>query len=168
MTQNNLLILLLSCVLGLSFSSCKQDLCEDIVCGEGNCDEGICICNDGYQLGTDNTCSVAWSTKFGGSNLSGTDLSSGDSGDKTVNYSMIIEPISPTRVVTRNLGGFNNQNFLELDIVSSNSLSFNTTDSKGRTFVGSGTLSEGILNLNYTVTHADATIDTCQSTITGF
>lgn len=166
--QKNLLVLLFSCVLGLSFSSCKQDLCKDIVCGEGTCNEGVCSCNDGYELGSDNTCSVAWSTKFAGDNLSATDLSSGDSGDKTVNYLMGIESVSPTKVIARNLGGFNNQNYLELDVVSSDGLYFFTTDSKGRTFVGSGVLSGGTLNLNYTVTYADFTVDTCQSTITGF
>ena len=56
----------LTLVLGLSLSSCTQDLCKDVTCGNGNCDaaDGKCICTAGYELGTDAKCSVKANAKF--------------------------------------------------------------------------------------------------------
>jgi len=46
-------------------TSCNTDPCKDIVCGDfGACDEGICICNAGYEQDADGLCNVEMREKF--------------------------------------------------------------------------------------------------------
>lgn len=72
----------------LAFSSCN-DLCRNVDCGaNGTCDEadGKCLCNTGYELGTDEKCSVESRAKFIGT-WRGTDCGSSASHDIVVSTS---------------------------------------------------------------------------------
>lgn len=42
------LILLLSLLIISLFSSCSSDPCEEVICVNGACDDGICACEEGY------------------------------------------------------------------------------------------------------------------------
>ena len=44
----------------LLFVSCT-DPCKDAKCNSGTCDEGICVCDTGYE---GNHCDIEWRTKF--------------------------------------------------------------------------------------------------------
>ena len=64
-------LLLLSVLLGafvMFASACGDDdtdACADVDCGvNGACFSGDCVCDDGYELGTDNQCSVVSRDKF--------------------------------------------------------------------------------------------------------
>ncbi|MFZ4634007.1 MAG: hypothetical protein ACOYNO_07365 [Saprospiraceae bacterium] len=79
-------ILFLSVLMGAlvmfapSCSDSESDACKDVDCGtNGDCFSGNCVCDDGYELGTDKKCSVLSREKFLGSynateacNVSGT------------------------------------------------------------------------------------------------
>lgn len=47
----------------ISFSSCTEDLCKDVVCGPGTCFDGTCVCDQGFE-GTN--CETAWNVKYVG------------------------------------------------------------------------------------------------------
>jgi hypothetical protein len=64
-------LLLLSVLLGafvMFAPACGDDdtdACKDVDCGvNGACFSGDCVCDDGYELGTDNKCSVVSRDKF--------------------------------------------------------------------------------------------------------
>ncbi len=51
-----------------TFSSCEKDPCKDVVCGDqGQCVEGTCVCNAGYEKDAANLCNVEQRAKFLGS-----------------------------------------------------------------------------------------------------
>lgn len=52
-------------VLAIGVSSCS-DPCKDKACGNGDCDEGTCVCNDNYLTDSDGNCTVMRNTLFVG------------------------------------------------------------------------------------------------------
>lgn len=65
-------ILFLALILGtvaVTFTSCgDDDPCKDVVCGtNGDCFEGSCVCNVGYEQDADGKCTVEQRAKFIGS-----------------------------------------------------------------------------------------------------
>lgn len=58
--------LALTLLAAATFTSCEQDPCKDVVCGDqGQCVEGTCVCNAGYEKGaTTNLCDTEQRAKF--------------------------------------------------------------------------------------------------------
>lgn len=92
-------------ILGLAVSSCTTDECKNVDCGtNGTCDaaDGKCLCNAGYELGTDSKCSKLTSAKFIGT------WKSSETCTPTVDnteYSIVITASSDlTKVIITNFG----------------------------------------------------------------
>jgi hypothetical protein len=153
---------------GMLAVSCNQDVCKDVVCGDnGTCDEGLCICDAGYEQDADGLCNVKWSTKFVGTNVAVADTCYGDNGAFSANYNMTItNDTTATMLSTTNLGGFGATNVVDMVATSSTTVSINDTDVAQRLFTGTGTISGSTLSLNYVVTYSDNTKDTCDAVIT--
>ena len=151
-------------------SSCDTDPCKDVVCGEqGNCSEGICICNDGYEKDASNLCNTTWASKFVGSSLNSVDTCTSDT-VFYVNYFCNITEVNEKTLEIENLGGFNNPSLgfthtINIDVLNSYDVSINATDANNNTFEGTGFKSGNVLYFNYVVTYTDGVKDTCASTI---
>lgn len=142
--------------------------CKDVDCGtSGTCTEGICVCDTGYEQDSLGACNVEWSAKFIGANLVTADTCYGDNGNFSVNYNTTITRTSEVALSSTNLGGFGATNVVNMDVTSSTNVAINSyTDVGGRIFNGTGSIANNVIDLNYTVTYSDNTVDTCNASIT--
>ena len=165
--KNLVKLLSFAAIVAFFVSSCNTDPCKDVVCGDqGVCDEGICLCNTGYEKDSAVLCNTEWSAKFIGTNLATQDTCYGDNGNFSVAYNMTISRTSEKKLSTTNLGGFGATNTVDIDVTSSTDLTINHTDVGSRVFAGTGSISGNTITLNYTVTYTDTTVDTCVAIIT--
>ena len=147
-------------VLSLSLTSCA-DPCKDVDCNNGECVEGNCICDDGYE-GTN--CDVEWATKFLALNANATDICVSGS----YNYTVDIDRINEATIQITNLGDFNIVSQVYAIISNGTDITMtNFTDNAGRTWNATGSINNAgtTLTINYVVTFDDGTTDTCTTTI---
>ncbi len=79
--------------LTLVMTSCSKDECEDVSCGaNGTCDNGVCICEAGYEGGSCETLAFA---KFLGS---WTTSEQKNGGTASFSYTTVIAPISTENI----------------------------------------------------------------------
>ena len=147
-------------VFAIMWTSCDVDPCKDVVCGdEGVCNEGICVCNLGYEKDSAGLCNVMWSSKFVGTyNIQ--DSCYGISGNQTYLYQSVATQVDAQTIAVSNFAGFNNS--VNVEVTSSFDLSLNNVvDAGNRTFNGTGYINGDDITLNYVVTYSDNTTDTC-------
>jgi hypothetical protein len=150
-------ILFFALVLGtisVTFTSCgDDDPCKDVVCGDnGSCFDGSCICNVGYELGTDNKCSVEQRAKFTGSFTGAETCTVG-----TDNYTITIAT-SANGIDKVVLSNVYNQGITLTGTVNKNALTIAaqtiTVGGQTYTFQGSGTYTAGTpptIKIEYTI-----------------
>jgi hypothetical protein len=134
----------------VTFTSCNPDECKDVVCNNGGtCNEadGSCTCASGYE-GT--ACETAWATKFTGTYSVTENCSlSGSVGP----YSATIAASSTNNVtiLLSNFGNFTTPVTINATVASTNTLTIPQQTVGGKMFQGSGTYTNGILNITYSV-----------------
>ncbi len=145
------------------FSSCSDDPCKDVDCGQfGTCFEGDCNCVTGYE---GDVCDIQWSAKFAG-NYIGSDACT--SGNYTNISSTIANPTATSITIT-NFAGYAATMTASLDTrvrIEINNPSFVSPDG---TFAitGTGEISGNTLTITYTsVDASDGFTDTCTLTYT--
>lgn len=135
-------------------SSCaKDDPCKDVKCGDhGQCAEGVCICDVGYEKDSNGECNTESRAKFLGSYLGAETCTVG-----TDNYTIGVTA-SGNGVEKVVLTNVYNQNVTLTASVSGNSLTIasQTLSVNGSmyTFSGSGTYSAGTpatLTITYSI-----------------
>jgi hypothetical protein len=133
--------------------------CRNVDCGvNGECEEGVCICDAGYE---GDACETRINAKFEGT-YSTTDACAGAGYSQTVSASTA----TPTEIVFSNLGNFTNPAVVRATV--SNSTSFaasNFVDATGRSFSVTGSISGTTISLNYTVTYSDGEVETCNNVV---
>ena len=150
-------------VFAILWTSCDTDPCKDVVCGdEGVCNEGICVCNLGYEKDSAGLCNTMWSTKFVGTyNIS----DSCSNPPQTYLYQSTATQVDAQTINVSNFGGF--QNAINVEVTSSFDLSINNvTDAGNRVINGTGFINGTDITLNYVVTFTDGTMDTCTAMYT--
>lgn len=147
----------LTAVLSGAFVACDSDPCKDVVCGaQGACNEGVCVCNTGYEKDTAGLCNTAWSKKFAG-NYNGLDIVGTDS---TLFVSQITEVSgSLNKIRATNLGAYLPNGFtVDLDVISSSDVRAQSfTDATNRVWTINGSMAGNVITLNYTVVFSDGT-----------
>lgn len=145
----------------MAASACTTDPCKDVTCSNGGtCADGTCICAAGYE-GTD--CSTEWSTKFTGTWNASEVVTGANPG--TYTYTATVTAGSPTTIAIGNIGGFLSS--VAGTITSSTTGSISTTDASGRAFSGQITsASATAVNVTYSVTYSDGTVDNCNASFT--
>jgi hypothetical protein len=162
--------LLFPAIVGLSmaFASCTSDPCKDLdgKCGTGTCFEGACVCDEGYEADAAGICNAQWADKFVGT-YTGTDVC--PSGTFDLSPAAIITATAADKISITNFGGFNS--IVKATVVraaasdaSATKLDINDTDSAGRKFVGTATISNTTITGAYTVTFPDNTSESCTFT----
>lgn len=161
--------LLLGAFLLFTPSCTETDACKDLEgkCGNGQCFDGACVCDEGYE-GTN--CESEWSAKFVGSYL-GTDKVTASTSDPTtvgVTYNLS-KPAVATRkgadkISISNFGGFDS--FVDVTIskasasdATAEKVTISFTDPTGRKFTGEGSYSSGKIRGTYRVVYGDNTYD---------
>lgn len=136
------------------------DPCKDVNCGaNGNCFEGDCVCNDGFE---GSVCEIEWATKFLGSYL-GSDVCAGATFNLT--KPAVVTRVSEKSIRISNFGGFDS--LLDANIEDGTNLVFtNYTDPAGRKFTGTAQITGSTITGTYTVTFSDNTSETCTFTYT--
>ncbi|MGH1338213.1 MAG: hypothetical protein ACRBFS_18970 [Aureispira sp.] len=149
--------------------NCVADPCANVSCGPyGTCNNGVCDCDPGYEQDANGECTVAWATKFVGTNLPSTEAcTAGSSNPGTFSYNTTIGMIDAITLSTQNLAGYGVNNNVDINIISPTDVSLNYTDVAGRRFTGSGSLSGNVLTIDYILYFptAGTSNDTCQITI---
>ncbi len=146
-------VALLSCVLILP--GCENDPCQDVSCGDNaSCDEGICICFDGYE---GDLCDQQWRDKYLGSyNVDEscidaefpTDPPTTDSYSNTIDVSSVED--APDIFIITNFGNSG----LSVTCRALGSGNFEVvegTELFGEPVTGSGTYLDGFLTMDYDV-----------------
>lgn len=99
--SNNLIIFSLLCLAALA--GCKENPCKEVDCGPyGTCENGVCVCEEGYTLDSDSTCNQRLSSLIEGvyrANVTG--CTTGDY-DLTIQGSNVFDEV----LVLVNLGGY--------------------------------------------------------------
>lgn len=136
------------------YSSCKKDLCKDVICQNGGvCEDGTCSCATGYE-GSD--CSVESRTKFLNANNADASYRATENGSVSGGsaYDLTIKQSSSdiTKVLIHNLWDNFTNNVIAT--VSGDKITFSRQepDSDGYFVVGSGTISGTTVSVDYTVT----------------
>jgi hypothetical protein len=146
------------------FAGCT-DPCKDVVCNNGECVEGDCVCNAGYE-GVD--CSTAFNDKFDGSyNLSETCDSTGADA-----YTVTISP-SSSEPAQANITGLYREQFSVPIAIGTDGVTFTiaTVDIGPGTIVSTGTCTSNAegssINLTYRFTNDAGTAeDNCTAVLT--
>lgn len=142
-----------------------SDPCKDVVCVNGDCFEGACICNQGYEEDAEGKCTVMWQTKFVGTY----NTAESCDGTATGNYSNTVSAGADNfKLVISNFGdsGLN----MVADITASNEINIPVTNLSvgGTTYQvsGSGTISGTVMTITYTAKENGVTQFTCTMTMT--
>ncbi|MBP7184743.1 MAG: hypothetical protein KBA06_04485 [Saprospiraceae bacterium] len=157
--------------LSLTFESCQTDPCKNVTCGDhGQCFEGTCTCDVGYEKDSQGKCTVLSQTKF-----LGTYAVSELCGGQTFNYTTTVTASTTdvTKILIKNLGNYDcstGEYFVIADI-SGSSVTVPSQVVCSTTFSGSGTYdaSSNKLVISYSATYNPGTgtvTDNCTSTMT--
>lgn len=146
-----------------TFTACDKDDCKDVVCGDyGQCIDGSCLCNEGYEQGSDGLCSVEVRQKFLGSFTGTESCSSSPTGTYTITV------IRGTGIRDIQISNFWNLfDNAVLATISGNEVTIGRQDPDGDGYVveGSGSISGTTLTLTYTVTSSTGSMDYCNSSV---
>ncbi len=140
-----------------TFSSCEQDPCKDVVCGDqGQCVEGTCVCNAGYEQDAAGLCNTEQRAKFF-SSYAGSDMFNGNT--YTYTPSIATSSVSITNVLVSNFRPdfFNNSVLTATVSGSTITVAAQEPDGDGYSIEGSGTLSGNTITWDYSITGADNT-----------
>jgi hypothetical protein len=149
----------LTALLAGAFSSCDNDPCKDVVCGtQGVCQEGLCICNTGYEKDSANLCNTAIRAKYLGANQGPASYAVSEScaGGSAGTFSMTATAAtSITEIVMSNFGNNPSNSSAVLEVTGSNTVSIKAGQQiDGANISGTGTMSGNTLTINYTATDA--------------
>ena len=143
--------------MSIAFSSCKPDACKDMTCLNGGvCESGDCLCAVGYE---GLNCATEQRQAFIG-NYSVTDNC--NLGSFNYQISIIADSETAVEITLNNLGDFD---FDIIGVVSGSSVTFTGQSGTNSTINGTGTLADGTLVINYTLTTNGGQTLTC--TLTG-
>lgn len=169
--------LALTLLAAATFTSCEQDPCKDVVCGDqGQCVEGTCVCNAGYEKDANNLCNTEQRTKFLKQNANGTvsaqtyvvsDVCS-NSGTSDYNTTISAGTASITEVrVTNFYGLFTNAVVATVD-GNTITIARQQPDNDSIYVVGSGTISGTTITFSYSISDetdsANIVTDSCTAT----
>ncbi len=148
------------------------DPCTGVDCGaNGTCDKGVCSCTAGYEKDAAGKCTITWGSKFDGAYIC-KDVCT-DSKGKASTYDF--EATIKSTVNTLEIGNFAGFNLTSkpINVSAANTLTIDFKDASNRVFKGTGTLvkaasatAKDVINMTYTVTFIDGTVDSCVSTYT--
>jgi hypothetical protein len=149
---------------GMFLTGCADE-CKDVICTNGECVAGDCVCDAGYE-GLD--CSVALNAKFSGTyGLTETCQPSGQA-----TYSITVAPKSGSQTLVNFTGLWEEAQAIVSAEVAENGTSFTIASqplgTRPETISGSGTITAdgGTITLNYTIALAGATVDVCSGSLT--
>ncbi|MCF8464252.1 MAG: hypothetical protein K9G41_05400 [Flavobacteriales bacterium] len=143
-------------LISIALSSCVPDECKDVTCLNGGvCDAGMCLCTTGYA-GVN--CDTEQRQAFVGNYTVTENCNLGD-----FNYEISINANSEivTEIVLHNLGDFD---FDIIGIVNGTSVMFTEQSGTGSTINGTGTLTNGVLTIDYTLVTTGGQTLTCSLT----
>ncbi|MCB0533047.1 MAG: calcium-binding EGF-like domain-containing protein [Lewinellaceae bacterium] len=155
------LLTILGSIIFFALACADKDACKDVDCGaNGTCIDGVCDCIDGYEGAA---CAEEWAQKFLGE-YEGFDVC--PSGTIPLNKPVKITRISATEVQLFNLGSFQSTLIATVKLATAAStkaedLSFDDTDTQGRKFVGSATISGSKITGSYIVTYTNGISENC-------
>jgi hypothetical protein len=151
-----------------TFSSCEQDPCKDVVCGDqGQCVEGTCVCNAGYEQDAAGLCNVEQRAKFLGQFNVADDCS--NSGQAS--YNATVTSGGAGDITTVNITNFYNLFPSAIPAtVSGNTITIARQSPLSGIFVeGTGTISGTTITFTYTITDESdpnaISTDTCTDVI---
>lgn len=169
MKQTQLILLFLVSMIS---SCCKFSICENVDCGKfGNCDEadGKCICEAGFEWGTDNKCNVATRSKFLGNWRAFENCSPMIEGD----YMLTISPslTDSNTIVLTNFGGISCETIpldVFVEVQDSTLIHFREECSTVKISACSGKISRNRKNLtlSYTIKDGWGYINFCTANLT--
>ena len=139
--------------------SCNTDPCKDVVCGvDGQCVEGDCVCDPGYEGAT---CATVQRDKFIATYNVNESCTSGN-----FTYSITVTS-SSTNISSIIITNFGDYTVNVTGTVNENGTSITIPNQTvgGGNFSGSGQINGDILTITYTVTAGTST-DTCTMTCT--
>ncbi len=151
-------------LVSMVFASCADE-CKDVVCVQGECAEGDCVCNTGYE-GLD--CSVPFNAKFSGTYTLIESCTT--TGNDT--YDVVVTPDStnPSRAKLTNLYREPDQLIL---LIGNDGVSFtiDSTSVSGGKLVSAGACTSNeagtTINLSYKfVSSSSSPTETCNATLT--
>lgn len=148
----------------LFFTSCTTDPCDGVACDNGVCDavSGKCICSRGYQIDNSGVCTVMWTTKFA-ANYNVSDTCTGSNAGLTV-YNSTITAIDAQNLSISNFGNTGRSIAIEQNTSATFEIDLTSNDT---IFLGSGSLVDTILVINYTINDTtNQRIDACTATFT--
>jgi len=148
--------LALATLITLALTSCKPDACKDVTClNDGVCESGDCTCTAGYE---GPNCGTEQRLAFVGeySVVENCNL-----GDFNYQINIIASSDSVTEIILHNLGDFD---FDITGVVSGTNVAFIDQTGTGSTINGTGSLTNGILLINYTLVTSGGQTLTCTMT----
>lgn len=154
--MKNITVLLV--LASLLISSCKpKDPCEDVDCVNGVCESGNCLCETGYE---GIFCETEQRLAFVGDY----DVSeSCDLGDFSYMVSVNADSEVGTELTIHNIGDFD---FDVTATVDGTSISIDDQTVNGATVNGTGTLANGVITVDYTLTTTGGQTLACTMTCT--
>ena len=145
-----------------TFFSCEDDPCENKDCGDfGTCLEGDCICDLGYEVDADGACTVLVRDKFVGTYSCQETCQSG-----TDSYNVTISA-SPVGIDKIRIGNFYNVATTVLATVDGTNLTIeDQTTPDNFQVVGSGSITDNIINLQFTISDNLGNSENCTVVMT--
>lgn len=147
---------LVALMLLINFSAC-QDPCKDNLCGgNGTCQEGVCLCNNGYELDKEGACTVISRNQFLGS------FNATETCSKTTekHYIDIVEHSNVDKLIIKNL--YNHPNNEVIAQIKEDTFSFSeqlTADNFVLT--GKGWLIDSTVYIQYKISNLQSLKDSC-------
>ncbi len=138
----------------LLVASCNTDPCKDVVCGDhGACNEGSCLCENGYEQGSNGLCDTEVRAKFAGTWVSSDSCNTG-----TASYSVTIVPVTAdTTLMSVSITNFWNSftNKIIATVTGSKTINIARQEPDNDKFfvksIGDATLSGSTMTIKYVV-----------------
>ena len=132
---------------GMTVVSC--DPCAGVVCTDGSCSNGTCLCNEGYKK--DHNKCIAFNMEVAGVDLVATELlvDSTSNFTKNTTYTIVAEPSNPYKFTLKSFNGIA-KNDVTFTIKSSNNAVLETetvTTAAAKTYKVSGSKTASLLQL---------------------
>lgn len=159
-----LFAILMSAATFSTLTSCEDDPCKDVVCdANSDCFDGDCICRVGYEKNAQDSC-VLERAKFIGSYQVSDDCS--QSGTATYTVSAVAGGSDDMVSISNFWNVFANPVIASVS-GSTITIANQDPDNDGFTVEGSGTYSNGVITMTYTITDtSNNDTDNCNSTWT--